>query len=369
MNQQPNKTVNRVVIAAGGTGGHIYPALSVALRWREIDPGVSLLWIGTARNRERELCEQYSIPFIATDVVGLKRAVSVALFRGIGRFLKECLKMNSLLKQHKPSAVLAFGGYVSAPVLVAARLRAVPYFVHEQNTVPGLVNRIFSSGARCSFLGFPTNGSWRRRDDTAKVVGTPVRRFESVQADRIKPEDLGFTKKSILICGGSQGAASMNEALIPTVHRLADEGRQIIWQTGEVSHETIRTAFKGKENSVFLFPSVKEIYPFYVLARVVICRSGASTLAELAYFGLPCVLVPLPWSTDNHQWKNAGLIESRGWGVRVAQDENCGEHVYRAVEEILTDEQRYLKMSQKALDNSPEEAAAKIVKTIQAQVR
>jgi UDP-N-acetylglucosamine--N-acetylmuramyl-(pentapeptide) pyrophosphoryl-undecaprenol N-acetylglucosamine transferase len=155
----------------------------------------------------------------------------------------------------------------------------------------------------------------------------------------------------------------MNDRIVQTVNNLAQTGLQIIWQTGEPSFDTVKKACASEPN-VHVFATLPDLYPYYALSRLVVGRAGASTLAEVAYFGLPCVLIPLPWAAENHQWVNAGLVESQGWGMRVTQDDSCGANVGSAVEQILSNEKRYHAMCMKALDNSPDGAAQKIVNVI-----
>jgi UDP-N-acetylglucosamine--N-acetylmuramyl-(pentapeptide) pyrophosphoryl-undecaprenol N-acetylglucosamine transferase len=351
-------TQRDIVIAAGGTGGHIFPALSVALELKRRNNPPSLTWIGTSRSREMELCRDNGIPMEVLDVEGIKRALSPGVVRAAVRFLQAVIRMMKRFGCAKPDAVIAFGGYVCAPVLAAAFLKRVPYFLHEQNTVTGLVNRVFAGGARRMFLGFPLAGKRLPRARTV-VTGTPVRFGGKTYEGHLYPDGLDRTKKVILICGGSQGAQSMNERLEAAVSSWASGGRQIVWQTGAPSYEGLAKKFIMYKN-VFVYAMLADLYPFYAVAKLVIGRAGASTLAEVSYFGLPCVLIPLPWAAENHQWVNAGLVESQGWGIRVAQDAACGATVEKAVATILSDENKYNVMCMKALDNSPVDAAAKI---------
>ena len=352
----------RLAIAAGGTGGHIFPALSVALQFKKDYPNVSLLWIGTSRNREKELCERHGIPIVLVDVTGIERRPSLKTLRAVLRFFTETVYLRSLFKKGGPSAVIAFGGYVCAPALAAARLVSIPYFIHEQNTVLGLVNRFFFKSARKVFLGFPLSKE-KNKGGSVVVTGTPVR-LSGEGVDRFSyPETFDKKKKTILICGGSQGAQSMNICLVKTVKALLSCGVQVVWQTGIAGHQEVTGALKAMHGA-FVFPLIDDLYPYYAVARTVVCRSGASTLAEIAYFGLPCVMVPLPWAAENHQWTNAGVVQSQGWGIRVRQDEQCGGRVELEVRRILDDEKVFETMSKKALDNSPLNAAHIITETM-----
>ncbi|MBD3390644.1 MAG: hypothetical protein GF418_01370 [Chitinivibrionales bacterium] len=349
----------RVAIAAGGTGGHIFPALAVALEFRRWVPRVELFWIGTSRNREQELCDKNGIPLRILDVRGIRREISSEAVTALFSFAREIGDMKSFLRDNGIDAVVAFGGYVSAPVLAAARMRSTPYFLQEQNTVPGLVNRLFAGGAACTFLGFPLVHK-RRLKGATRITGTPVRRINGTYADFAYPAGFDKTQKTVLISGGSQGADSMNRHLLEPAARLLEHDIQLVWQTGAASCADVKSALAGFPNA-FVMESVDDLYPYYAAASVVVCRAGASTINEVAYFGLPCVMIPLPWASENHQWHNAGLVEGQGRGVRIAQEDGCGDEAVDAILYMLSDRQSYERMCRMALDNSPVNAAAQVV--------
>jgi UDP-N-acetylglucosamine--N-acetylmuramyl-(pentapeptide) pyrophosphoryl-undecaprenol N-acetylglucosamine transferase len=147
------------------------------------------------------------------------------------------------------------------------------------------------------------------------------------------------------------------------VKRWIARGFQVVWQTGNAGYAEVVQSV-GSKGEAFIFSSIDDLYPYYAVAKIVIGRAGASTLAEIAYFGLPCILIPLPWATENHQWMNAGIVETQGWGIRVKQDEQCCSQVEEAITNILADEGMFETMSRKALDHSPANAAKTIVETI-----
>jgi UDP-N-acetylglucosamine--N-acetylmuramyl-(pentapeptide) pyrophosphoryl-undecaprenol N-acetylglucosamine transferase len=348
-----------IVIAAGGTGGHVFPALSVALELRaRKQAALSLVWIGSTRYRERELCEHHGIPLLQLDVQGIARKISPRAILAMTSFAAATFTVRARFRAERPDAVLAFGGYVCAPVLAAARLSAIPYFLQEQNAVPGLVTRFFANAAVCTFLGFPIAGSRRLKGETV-LTRTPVRRVAGTYEDFAYPEGFRRGEPTILICGGSQGAASMNTELIAPVKTMLDTGFQVVWQTGTVSYDEVNAAVGSHENA-FVFDLLPDLYPYYAAAKLVIGRAGSSTMNEIAYFGRPCILIPLPWSAENHQWWNAGFGEEGGWAVRVDQNERCGETVLAHTLEIMTNDTRYEKMSRYAIDHTPANAAGDI---------
>ncbi len=353
----------KILIAAGGTGGHIFPALATVQELQRCIPDVSPIWIGTTRNREQELCEKNNIPIKILKVAGITRSLNLSNGAALIKFVAAIFIMKKIINKEKPKAILAFGGYVCAPVLMAARLNKIPYFLQEQNSVPGLVNRLFSSKAQCSFLGFPLDGNFKLKGDL-KITGTPVRSVSVPFTDFPYPKEYQKGQPTVFICGGSQGAVSMNDCLIDTVHKITEKGIQVIWQTGTVSFKKIIKEF-NKNKQVMIFDSIEDMYPFYAITDLLICRAGASTLNEAAYFGLPAVMIPLPWSAENHQWLNAGFVVNKGWGIRIAQNSECGNRVTAEVLRLLANKEGYEKMRQKALDSSPVDAASTIVSTIQ----
>jgi UDP-N-acetylglucosamine--N-acetylmuramyl-(pentapeptide) pyrophosphoryl-undecaprenol N-acetylglucosamine transferase len=191
----------------------------------------------------------------------------------------------------------------------------------------------------------------------------PVRPIARQVDESLYPAGLDKTAPTVLICGGSQGALSMNRLLVNAVKGWLKQGIQVVWQTGTTGLEEAQQAVAGL-GKAFVFDAVSDMYPFYAIARVVVGRGGASTLAEVGYFGLPMVIIPLPWAADNHQWTNAGLVEGQGWGIRVAQNPLCGEQVDKQVRKLLSDDALFEQMSRKALDFTPVNAAATIVQTV-----
>jgi len=357
----------KIVITAGGTGGHIFPALSVAMELKKQCEDVSLLWIGTARSREKELSEKHGIPIKILTVQGITRGLRLSNILSVLAFIKAVLHMRTFFKCNRPDAVVAFGGYVCAPVLAAARMNRIPYFLQEQNSVPGLVNRYFAARAKKSFLGFPLTGKWKLKGNTI-ITGTPVRTITGSFDGYTYPEGFERQKQTVLICGGSQGAASMNNCLIEPVTKMLQKGIQVLWQTGSYSYDKIVEVCKAYPTA-FIFESVNDLYPYYAVSKLVICRSGASTLNEIAYFGLPCIMIPLPWSAENHQWMNAAYVQSQGWGLCVAQNDTCSMHVEQALERMLSDTVYYETMCRKALDSSSGNAATIIAREIVKEFR
>ena len=351
----------RIAITAGGTGGHIFPALSVAKSIQKLDSSVELVWFGTERNREREVCEKNSIPIEMLNVSGIDRRNPISAISAIIKMKLAIIKVYIYLMKNRVDSVIAFGGYVCAPVLIAAKLKGIPYYLQEQNCVPGLVNRLMSKWAVEIFLGLELAKGYELKAET-KITGNPVREKEQY-GNFIFPDNINRDKKTVLVCGGSQGAASMNKKLVEPVKAILKKGYQVIWQTGVASFEEIKSSM-GNMESIYIYETLDDLYPYYDIADILIGRSGASTLAEAALFNLPAILIPLPWSAEDHQRKNAALAVALGWAIVVEQDDSCSENIIKYSNEILDSNDILDKMRASAKKASPEKSANEIAKKL-----
>jgi UDP-N-acetylglucosamine--N-acetylmuramyl-(pentapeptide) pyrophosphoryl-undecaprenol N-acetylglucosamine transferase len=356
-------TAREILISAGASGGHIFPALAVGRQLRAQVPAIVLRWVGTHRSREAQLCSQFDIAFTALNVAGMPtRFNPVAYVKQLILFVRAVYTISSLMKRRRPECVISFGGYVCAPVLLAALVHKVPYYIQEQNTVAGKVNRLFSRWARCSFLGFEDDGTMRIHG-RKEVSGNPIRTGYLDDTAAV-PSGIDTAMTTLFICGGSQGALSMNRCLVDDIARFTTQrGLQLIWQTGNVAYAEIAERFKANPR-VFVYASIEDPYVFYDITTVLICRAGAMSLAEAGYFAIPVIMVPLPWATGNHQWKNAARIETQGWGVRVAQNENTGPAVIACLERMLDETAYYAMMKENARKHARVNGARHIVATV-----
>lgn len=323
-------SMSRVVLVAGGTGGHVFPAVALAevLRSR----GVEVLWIGTERGLERRVAERKGLslrelPFSGVRGKGLMSLLllPLRLVRAVGRSM-------GWLSAFRPDLVICFGGYVSAPVGLAARLRGCPVWLHEQNAVMGSANRLLQRIAHRVFLTYPaTQGA---RPD-AQAVGCPVRpELRGLPPVWMRPEREG--PLHLLLIGGSLGAQALNRAL-PKALGLARERGALdpsairVWhQTGgnEQTAAELRQLYEqaGVADALqTLQPFVDDMPAAYAWADLILCRAGASTLAEIQAMGLPALLVPLPNAIDDHQTANARALEATGLAIRLVQDDSLVE--------------------------------------------
>jgi UDP-N-acetylglucosamine--N-acetylmuramyl-(pentapeptide) pyrophosphoryl-undecaprenol N-acetylglucosamine transferase len=347
-----------VMILAGGTGGHIFPALAVAkvLRARS----VPVVWLGADGAMETRLVPQHGIELDTIAISGLRGKGKLALLGAPIRVLRAIRAAGFVLRRRAPRAVVSFGGFAAGPGGIAARLMRTPLLVHEQNRAPGFTNRVLARYARRLMTGFP--GSFAKREE---YVGNPVR--EEIAALSPPTQRLANREGSLrlLVLGGSQGARALNLAVPKAI--AAQEGGMAIevrHQCGEKLHDEAVRAYAeaGVPASVEKF--IADMAQAYGWADLVICRAGASTLAELCAAGIGSVLVPFPQAVDDHQTRNAEFLAERGAAVLLKQDESLSAALTRLLRELAADAGKRLSMAEAARGLARTDAAERIADII-----
>lgn len=310
----------RVIIAGGGTGGHIYPALAIAQGLRQRHPGARILYVGTRQGMEAELVPQAGLSFSAIPAAGLKRRLSAANLMAVWRAGQGLCASGKLLRDFAPQAVVGTGGYVCGPVVLAAALARIPTLIHEQNALPGLTNRILSRVATKTALTFIEARRYFPKRARVILTGLPVRpEVMCVKRDEARAS-LGISPGEFVLVsfGGSRGAQAINKAYREVVRVLGGRpGFRLFHATGEHGHQAfldeIRASGLDPANlsNVTIAPYFHAIAGLLAAADLVVCRAGASTIAELCVLGLPSILIPYPYATGNHQEHNARALERR----------------------------------------------------------
>lgn len=347
-----------VMILAGGTGGHIFPGLAVARVLRE--RGVPVTWLGAAGQMETRLVPQHDLPIDTLDIAGLRGKGKLALLGAPWRVLRAIRQAGFLLRDRNPRAVIAFGGYASGPGGLAARLHGLPLLVHEQNRAPGLTNRLLSRFAQRVLTGFP--GSFARREE---AVGNPVR--AGIAA--IAPPEQRFAARSgalrVLVVGGSQGARALNAAVPRAIASLGGGlPVQVRHQSGEKMHAEALQAYVDAGVQAEVTPFIADMAEAFGWADLVVCRAGASTLAEVCAAGVGSVLVPFPAAVDDHQTRNAEYLVERGAAVLLRQDDALAAGIEQLLRELTADPARRMQMAQAARALARADAAERIADII-----
>lgn len=339
----------RVAIAAGGTGGHIMPALAAAEAIRALEPEAHVEFFCGRRPVELAIYREAGESPVALPC-GDTGGASFASLRRAAAAPVAALAAARALRALRPDAVLGMGGYVCAPVLLAARALGVPVYLHESNAIPGRITRLFAPGAREVFLGFAAAAGKLSRRARPRVTGTPVRAALATQTRESAAAALGLDPRrfTILALGGSQGARALNEAILKTLPALdleAEAARdiQFLWSAGAANYESVNTRLSGIAlPSIYLemWPSITRMDAAYACSDLVISRAGASTLAELTALGLPAILVPLPTARDDHQRANARALADAGAALVVEEGPEFAESLLRAILTLMRDPRR-----------------------------
>ncbi|HEV7484488.1 MAG TPA: undecaprenyldiphospho-muramoylpentapeptide beta-N-acetylglucosaminyltransferase [Thermoanaerobaculia bacterium] len=348
-----------LMIAGGGTGGHIYPAIAIAQEWMARDATRRVIFVGTERGLEKTIVPKAGFPLEFISVGGLKGKGLGDLIRNLAALPGGFAQAFKLVGRHRPNVILGVGGYSSGPVLMAAKLRGVPTAIHEANAFPGLTNRILARFSTAAAIAFEAAAPRLKRSD-AVLTGNPIRKefFEAMA----KPA--GDGRKRLLIFGGSQGSRTINDAMTAALLFMAPlrERLLIVHQTGPKELERVQQAYRDSAFAdarvvPYLDPIVDEI----AAADVVVCRSGAMTVGELAAVGRAAILIPFAAATDNHQELNARAVEHAGGAIVITEKELTPERLAFAISGIVDDPGRTAAMGMAAKTLAEPDATKKIV--------
>ncbi len=352
----------RLVIAGGGTGGHVFPGLAVLEAVAAMTP-LEVQWIGTDRKVEVDALSATPWAHRTLNVMPIKGTGIAGRIKALFMLPAACVRAMVWLREFRPHVVLGVGGYVSGPVMLAARCFRIPAAIHEQNMVPGLANRMAAGFARKVFVTYSDSARYFRNADI-EVTGNPVR-SAIIEAGRSVERDEGHTL-TLLILGGSQGAAGLNRIASAAVRTLCQSGRKInvIHQTGAGAVEEIGNYYRKEGVNVELRPFIRDMAAAYRQADLVICRAGATTLAELTALGKPSILIPYPYAADNHQEKNAAAMTEAGASVAFRESDIGAVRLAGEIENIIMDKRRLEAMSDAAWQLGRRNAAVHIAEAL-----
>ncbi|WP_026377395.1 undecaprenyldiphospho-muramoylpentapeptide beta-N-acetylglucosaminyltransferase [Aestuariibacter salexigens] len=337
---------HRILIMAGGTGGHVFPGLAVAQVLHQ--KGWSVHWLGTAQRMEAQLVPNagYEISFV--DVVGVRRNGLLNMLKAPFQVIRAVWQARKVLKQYRPDIVLGMGGFASGPGGVAAWLAGTPLIIHEQNAIAGMTNRILaflSARVLAGFEGaFAQHRSARVRGKV-QVMGNPVRDV----IEKLPASDAPHTPLRLLIIGGSLGAKILNYTLPGVIARLADI--EVRHQCGKDNSQAVSAAYQqyvGQRNVWHAVDFVDDMASAYQWADLIICRAGALTVAELAVAGKAAIYVPLPHAVDDHQTFNARSLSDAGAGILMPQHEMNEDKLVEVIQALQAAPQKIVAMSQQA---------------------
>lgn len=346
-------SVETYVIAAGGTGGHVFPGIAFAREIVARRPGARVVFVGSTHGLEGRLVPAAGFALETVTAAGFAGKSVGERFLALARVPKGFHEARRLLTRLRPKAVAGVGGYVSVPVILAARGLGIPTLIHESNAMPGIANRFLNRVATRTAVGI--DAARARLSRPAITTGTPVRpEFFAIGTQN--PGGRG----RILVFGGSQGSAALNRAAVEAAPELASDGLEAIHQTGERWLDSVRSAYGTPPAGWRIEPFLPRLYEEMAWADLIVCRAGALTLAELAAAGRPAVLVPLPTSTHGHQLQNARSAAEAGAAIVLEEKGLTGAALGGVVRSIFADRRRLAAMGERSRRLARPDAARRL---------
>ena len=356
----------KVVISAGGTGGHIYPALSIISKIKEMDKNSEILYIGTTDRMEATIVPKAGINYVGVEMKGLNRKNLFKNFKVLSIYLKAKKKIKQTLQEFKPDIVLGIGGYITLPVIEVANSLGIKTFIHEQNSIPGLSNKILSH--KVDKIGVSLEDSIKYFDKNKTVFTGNPRSEEVINAKPVIKSKYGLktNKKLVLIVMGSLGSMTMNNKLKEAISCFKDKDYEVLFVTGKNYFDDYKKTINIPSN-VKIVPYLDDMLSVMKRTDLMVTRTGASTIAEITALGIPSILVPSPYVTHNHQYKNALVLEKNNAAVIIEEDKFNGEILTKTIDDILNDSKKYdiMKKNSKALGvNNSASRIYEIIKTL-----
>lgn len=355
-----------VLIAGGGTGGHLFPGLALAQEVRRRDANSRILFVGTARGIETRAVPRAGFDLALLPVSGLRRKGLSGLVAGLLRLPWALVRALAVVRRFRPQVAVSVGGYAAGPAVLAARLLRVPCVVMEQNAVPGLTNRLLGRLARFVAAALPVQGFPAAK---VRVLGNPVRaELHVVRTTAYNPQE----PLRLFVFGGSQGARALNDVMIAAAPLLArrENVPHIVHQTGAQDLVRVSEAYAAAGlSTAYVAPFIDAMDEAYANADLVVCRAGATTIAELTVCGRPSILVPYPHAVDDHQSANARALATHGAALHLPERELTAERLIAEIDALTRDVTRLRDMAARARAVGQPDAAARIVDGLEAEVR
>lgn len=361
----------KYIIAGGGTGGHIFPAIAIADAIRQQEPDSELLFVGAKGRMEMEKVPQAGYTIVGLEVVGFQRRDMLKNIWFPFKLMKSLWQAYTVLKAFKPNACIGVGGYASGPVLFIAALLGIKIFIQEQNSYPGITNKILSRFAKKIFVAYDNLNQFFKEQKII-ITGNPVRKdiTDELPAKETALDFFGLskTKKTILVIGGSLGARTINDAVEHHMDYFIQQNCQLLWQTGKIYYEGIIERTKEKNLSdVKIHQFIREMNMAYSAADIIISRAGALSISELCIVGKPAILIPSPNVSEDHQTKNAMALVNKNAALMIkdnAAKVELGKTVNELIDNPTALEQLSKNIKQMAKHNAAQEIVAEILKTL-----
>lgn len=329
-----------MLLSGGGTGGHLFPALAIAEEVQKLEPATEFLFVGTRGKIEARIVPQRGYPFRSIWISGFHRRLTIDNLLFPVKVIVSLVQSLMILRKFKPDVVIGTGGYVCGPVLLIATWLGIPTVVHESNSYPGVTTRLLASRVQKIFIAFESTKQWLQSIGNVELAGTPTRESLGTVSKQEGRSFFGLdeNRPTLLVVGGSLGAASINSAVLSSLDLVIGSGIQLIWQTGQSDYERVQQAL-GSRKVGWLGAFIDRMEFAFGAADAVACRAGATTLAELTRIGKPAILIPYPHAAANHQRHNALALANAGAAVMI-EDSEVARKFGTMVVDLLNDAPR-----------------------------
>lgn len=333
----------RVIVSAGGTGGHIYPALAIINKIKEKEPGSEFLYIGTHNRMEKDIVPKRGIKYKPLTIIGVDRKNIFRNFKTLKYFFKAIKDAKKMIKEFKPDVVIGVGGYVTAPVIYAAKNLGYKTIIHEQNSILGLTNRFLLKYTDVIAISFESTINYI--NDKKKVVftGNPCSE-EAIKKSKMSKTELGFAKdkKLVLIVMGSLGSTVINDKMKKMLQLFNNKEYEVLFVTGKNYYDEFKKL--KLSSNIKVVPFVDDMSRLMKDTDLVVSRAGATTMSEIIALTVPSILIPSPYVTNNHQYKNAIDLQDKEAAIVIEEKDLNGDILIRKVDELLNDTSKYSKI-------------------------
>ena len=356
----------RVVISAGGTGGHIYPAIAIINKIKEEEPKSEILYIGTSDRMEKDLIPALGIKYEEINVSGLKRKLTIENFKTLYQFLKARQKCKKIIKEFNPDVVIGVGGYVTGPVIWAGKKLGKKTFIHEQNSVVGLSNKYLVKYADKIGVSFSSTIDLFPKEKVV-LTGNPCSE-KALKMKKANKEDYGLAKnkKLVLIVMGSLGSKSVNDAIFSFLNAFKDKTYEVMYVTGNSYYEKVKNV--KVPSNVKVVPFIYELPSLMKVADLMITRAGASTISEILVLGVPSIFIPSPYVTNNHQYKNAMDLVNEEAALILEEKDLNKDKLISLIDNTLKDKEQYTKMKNNLKGLGIKNSAERIYETLKGMI-
>lgn len=357
----------KVIVCAGGTGGHIYPAIAIINKIKENDKDSEILYIGTTDRMEKDIIPKMGITYKGIRMRGLNRK---NIFKNISVFMDYRKAINeaySIIKEFRPDIVIGAGGYITAPVMMAAKKLGCKMLIHEQNSYPGVSNRIISKYVDKICISLKKSGDYFPKEKTI-YTGNP-RSEEVINTKVISKRDFGLddSKKLVVFVMGSLGSVTMTEKIKELIPNFKNKNYQVLIVTGKNYYDSYKELNVPK--NVILEPFLNNMMGLLKSTDIIVSRAGATTIAEITALGIPAILVPSPYVTNNHQYKNAKELEENGACILITEGDFNSKNIISNIDNLLEDKHKYITMRENSKKLGVADSATRIYNEVEELVK